>query len=549
MKRFLALMLAFVLVLSCFAGCGKKEEAAAPAESQAPVAEIEQAPVAAPEAPAEWDESQATETLVMHISSQAHTLSKWETSAGDMLTDLCFLVFDPMLKMYEDGSIGGWLAEEYKMADDSMSIYFKLREDVWFTNGSKFNADDVAFTFEQILTDTEHYPDSTTKNWRNYVDHVEVTGEYECTMYFKKLMPEFWGLIVDNSTQIIDKETFEEIGWEAYFASPVGTGPYEFTNIDLANSAFELTIRSDEHGWFGFDAYGSYTNVKNIKVMTSSESQTRIASLKTGEVQIIDAVPTSDVPSLVDAGYNIIKMPPNQQVFLEFNCAPGKAFADQKLREALSLVIDREAIVDVLLDGYAFPAETGCLPGNLGYREDVKYSYDVERAKTLVAESTYGGEELEFIYTTSTVAIANELCQYIQQAAAEVGINLKLIPQDVAVFDSERLAGNCDICLSAIVKTANMWYKTAANVIGDDRFKSGYVNEELKALGLEIQSVLDEKVMDEKLAQMYAIQHEDFQPVLYLYYPTLLVATQGNVSGILNHNRHYPDISAVVIGE
>ena len=251
----------------------------------------------------------------------------------------------------------------------------------------------------------------------------------------------------------------------------------------------------------------------------------------------------------MDAGYNIIKMPPNQSVFLEFNCAPGKAFADQKLREALSLVIDREAIVDVLLDGYAFPAQTGCLPGNLGYREDVKYSYDVERAKTLVAESTYGGEELQFIYTTSTVAIANELCQYIQQAAAEVGINLKLIPQDVAVFDSERLAGNCDICLSAIVKTANMWYKTAANVIGDDRFNSGYVNEELKALGLEIQGILDEKIMDEKLAEMYKIQHEDFQPVLYLYYPTLLVATQGNVSGILNHNRHYPDISAVVIGE
>lgn len=485
----------------------------------------------------------------MHISSQAHTLSKWETSAGDMLTDLCFLVFDPMLKMYEDGSIGGWLAEEYKMADDSMSIHFKLREDVWFTNGSKFNADDVAFTFEQILTDTEHYPDSVTKNWRNFVDRVEVDSEYECTMYFKKLMPEFWGLIVDNSTQIIDKETFEEIGWEAYFASPVGTGPYAFTSIDLANSSFELALRSDEHGWFGYDVSDSYTNVKTIKVMTSSESQTRIASLKTGEVQIIDAVPTADVPSLIDAGYNINKLPPNQQVFLEFNCAPGKAFADQKLREALSLVIDREAIVDVLLDGYAFPATTGCLPGNLGYREEVRYSYDVERAKALVAESTYGGEELEFIYTTSTVAIANELCQYIQQAAAEVGINLKLTPQDVAVFDSERLAGNCDICLSAIVKTANMWYKTAANVIGDDRFNSGYVNEELKALGLEIQGILDEQVMDEKLAQMYAIQHEDFQPVLYLYYPTLLVATQSNVSGILNHNRHYPDISAVVIGE
>ena len=71
--------------------------------------------------------------------------------------------------------------------------------------------------------------------------------------------------------------------------------------------------------------------------------------------------------------------------------------------------------------------------------------------------------------------------------------------------------------------------------------------EELKALGLEIQTILDETVMDQKLAEMYKIQHEDFQPLLYLYYPTLLVATQSNITGILNHNKHYPDIHAVVI--
>lgn len=547
MKKILALLLALTMIFS-LAACGGNNSDNEVVEATDPVVE-DQTPATAPEAPAEWDESQATETLTMHISSQAHTLSKWETSAGDMMTDLNFLVFDPVLMMEEDGTVSPWLAEEYKMADDSMSIYFKFREDVWFTNGSKFTASDFAFTMEQILTDTEHYPDSTTKNWRNFVEKVEVTSEYEATMYFKKLMPEFWGLIVENSMQIIDKETFEEIGWDAYFASPIGTGPYEFSKIDLANSAYELTLRSDEHGYWGYDATGTYTNVKTIVLQTSSESQTRIASLKTGEVQIIDAVPTSDVPALEAEGYNIIKLPPNQMVFLEFNCRPGTAFADQKLREALSLVIDRQLIVDTLLDGYAYAATGPCMPGNLGYREGVAYEYDVERAKQLVEESDYNGEALRFIYTTSTVAIANELCQAIQQMAQEVGINLELVPQDVAVFDSERLEANCDICLSAIVKTGNMWYKTAANVIGDDRFNSGYVNEELKALGLEIQGILDETVMDEKLARMYEIQLEDFQPVLYLYYPTLLVATQSNVTGILNHNKHYPDVHAIVLGE
>lgn len=545
MKRLVALLLVLVMVMSVMAGCDSKQTAEeTPAEQKIET----QAPVTAPEAPAQWDESQATETMVIHISSQAHSLSKWATTAGDMMTDLCYLVFDPVLWMEEDGTISPWLAEEYKMADDGMSIDFRFREDVYFTNGAHLTAEDVAFTFEQIRDDTEHYPDGTTKNWRNYLGDMEVTGEYTMTMHFKQLMPEFWSLIVDNSAQVIDKETFEEIGWDAYFASPIGTGPYEFSKVDLANSAFELTLRSDEHGYWGYDATNTYTNVKTIVIQTSSESQTRIASLKTGEVTIIDAVPTSDVAGL-SSDYNIVTLKPNQMVFLEFNCRPGTAFADEKLREALSLCIDRQAIVDALLDGYAIAANYPCLEGNLGWRDDLTYEYDVARAKQLVEESTYNGEPLRFIYTTSTVAIANELCGAIQQMAQDIGINLELVPQDVAVFDSERLEANCDICLSAIVKSGNMWYKTAANVIGDDRFNSGYVNDELKSLGLEVQTVLDETKMDELLARMYEIQLTDFEPVLYLYYPTLLAATQNNVSGILNHNRHYIDCSRVVIGE
>lgn len=545
MKRLVALLLVLVMVMSVMAGCGSKQTAEeTPAEQKIET----QVPVTAPEAPAQWDESQATETMVIHISSQAHSLSKWAATAGDMMTDLCYLVFDPVLWMEEDGTVSPWLAEEYKMADDGMSIDFKFREDVYFTNGAHLTAEDVAFTFEQIRDDTEHYPDGITKNWRKYLGEMEVTGEYTMTMHFKQLMPEFWSLIVDNSAQVIDKETFEEIGWDAYFSSPIGTGPYEFSKVDLANSAFELTLRSDEHGYWGYDATDTYTNVKTIVIQTSSESQTRIASLKTGEVTIIDAVPTSDVAGL-SSDYNIITLKPNQMVFLEFNCRPGTAFADEKLREALSLCIDRQAIVDALLDGYAIAANYPCLEGNLGWRDDLAYEYDVARAKRLVEESTYNGEPLRFIYTTSTVAIANELCGAIQQMAQDIGINLELVPQDVAVFDSERLEANCDICLSAIVKSGNMWYKTAANVIGDDRFNSGYVNDELKSLGLDVQTVLDETKMDELLARMYEIQLTDFEPVLYLYYPTLLAAAQNNVSGILNHNRHYIDCSRVVIGE
>lgn len=549
MKKWGALLLASVTAAMLLTACGggnaeSTEAASGVAETE--VASIAETRAEAPEAAEDWDESQATEDLVIHISSAAHSLSKWATTAGDMLTDICYLVFDPVLMMEEDGSISPWLAEEYEMAEDGMQITMKLREDVYFTNGSHFTADDLAYTFEQVRDDEEHYPDAITKNWRDFLGDIEVVDDYNIVINFVKPMPEFWSLIVDNSLQVIDKETMEEIGWDAYFAAPIGTGPYEFSEVDLANSVFKLTLRSDEHGYWGYDYTNSHTNVKNITIMTSSESQTRISSLRTGEVDIIDAVPTSDIAGLQNES-NIIQLNPNQSVFLEFNSAPGKAFNDQKLREALSLCIDRQAIVEALLDGYGIAGLHPCLEGNLGYRDEYTYEYDLERAAQLVEESGYNGEPLRFIYTTSTVAIANELCGAIQQMAQQIGINFELVPQDVAVFDAERLEGNCDICLSAIVKSGNMWYKTAANVIGDDRFNSGCDNEELRQLGTDIQTILDEDVMDEKLAQMYEIQFEDFDPVLYLYYPTLIAATQKNVTGILSHNRHYLDCSRVVL--
>ena len=144
MKRLVALLLVLVMVMSVMAGCRSPQTAEeTPAEKKIET----QVPVTAPEAPAQWDESQATETMVIHISSQAHSLSKWATTAGDMMTDLCYLVFDPVLWMEEDGTVSPWLAEEYKMADDGMSIDFKFREDVYFTNGAHLTAEDVSFTF------------------------------------------------------------------------------------------------------------------------------------------------------------------------------------------------------------------------------------------------------------------------------------------------------------------------------------------------------------------------------------------------------------------
>lgn len=549
MKKLLALILAMLLLVSALAGCGnnteKPDNSGAPGNSGAPNSPSESNPPA--QAPEAWTEADATETLVIHTASATHFLVSYTATGGDQASTVNYLRTDPLIMKGEDGSLNPWIAESWELAEDGMSVSFKIRDDVYFTNGTNLTAEDIVYTFEQIRDDSEHFPDSPAKPWRNYLGELTVDDTYAFTMNFKQPYPEFWSQIT-GFIQWRDKALSEEIGFDAYFDNYVGTGPYILTKADYAAATYELELRTDEHGYWGYDYEDTYTNVKKIIVANSPESQTRTASLRAGEVQVIDYVPTTDKALLEGEGLIVTPLNPTQSVFLEFNCRPGTAFADQKLREAFSLAIDREAIVTALLDGFAMASTYPCKPGDLGYRDNIKAEYDTERAKQLVQESGYNGEELRFIYTTSTVSIANELCQAIQQMCQAVGINIKLEPMDVAVFDTERLEANCDVCLSAIVISGNMWYKTAAEIIGQDRFNSGFVNEELLALGVQMQTTTDPDKQDEILARMYEIQLTDFQPLVYLYYPQLMCGTAGNVSGIRVHGGYFLDCSHVVIG-
>jgi peptide/nickel transport system substrate-binding protein len=436
------------------------------------------------------------------------------------------------------------------MAEDGTSFTFKVRDGVYFTNGQQCTADDVIFTFEQIRDDTEHYPDSVAKNWRNYLDELEKIDEMTVKMNFTQAFPEFWKLAASPDIQVIPANAYEDKTWEEFWEAPIGTGAYQVVNFDSANSNLSLTIRTDEHGYWGYDYAGTYTNVKNINIMYSPESTTRLASLRSGEVQLIDTIPTSEKDNLDSEGFTTTMTTPGNVVFLEFACAEDDAFGDAKLREALSLCIDRDLIVEMLLDGYAYPAKYLCLESDLGYQSEADgnyYQYDVERAKELVAESSYNGEPLDFIYTASTVNIGGELCQAIQSMANDVGINLQIRMLETAVYDDARSNHDYDLSLACIANSGNMWYKQAHDVTGDDRFNSGCTNQELLALGQALGQTADQTEMDSILKQMYNIQMTTFEPYINIYFPTVLFAQQSNVTNIQWHNYLIPDLSAVVI--
>jgi peptide/nickel transport system substrate-binding protein len=408
-------------------------------------------------------------------------------------------------------------------------------------------ADDLIFTFENLRDDKTHFPDSVANSWRQYIGELKKIDDYQFTLNLKAPMPEFWYQIEQSNLEVLPKATYLKMGFDEYFKKPVGTGPYVVESWDQANSTIKLTLRTDKNGYWGYRYTNRYTNAKNITIKYSPEAQTRLASLRSKEVQMIDTISAADKAVLDKEGFTTKAMPPVNAVFLQTASAKGDILENQKLREALSLCIDRKLLVDSLLAGYGIPITWPAAKGTLGYQDKVAIKYDKEKAKQLVKESGYDGKEINFIYTTSTVNIGTELTQAIQSMAAEVGIKLKITPLENAVYNDARTNHKFDLCLAAIAISGNAWIKIGKDVIGADRFNTGFQNTTLKDLGKKLGVTVDQAAADKLYQQIWDIETTEFTPNIYLYWPTIVNAWDAKVTGMLFHGNQYPDLSGLVI--
>jgi peptide/nickel transport system substrate-binding protein len=237
------------------------------------------------------------------------------------------------------------------------------------------------------------------------------------------------------------------------------------------------------------------------------------------------------------------------EYYLQVASAKGDVFDNQKLREALSLSIDRDAIVSTLLNGYAIPARWPARKGDLGYVEKpaTPITYNKAKAVQLVKESGYTGKEIDFIYTPGMATNSNELTQAIQSMAAEVGIKLKIRPLENAVYNDARAKHQFELVLAAIGYSGNAWYKTAHDVIGMDRFNTGVQNKKLKDLAMSLENIVDEAKAAAIYRQIYEIETTEFDPNIYLYWPSNIGAWDAKVTGVLWHFNQFPDLNSLVI--
>lgn len=328
-------------------------------------------------------------------------------------------MFNSLVKYDESGQkIIGDLAESYRFITPTL-IEFKLRRGVKWHDGRAFSADDVLFTYELIKSPKTVTPYASDfrviKNVR-VIDAYTVHVTYE-KPYFKAL--EVWMMgIVPRHVLAHEKDIMSS----AFNTRPIGTGPYILKQLEFSKQI--VLVANPNY-------FEHKPKIERIVFHVISDPMTRFLMLKSGQIDV-DALEPMQYERQLDKGFKqnfaTLELPSHSYTYLGFNLRLKK-FQDPRVREALSLAIDRQKLIDILFMKHGHVCTGPFLPGSKGFNDTVKApKQNLARAKELLRAAGYdAAHPLQFeIATSNSNAIRPYAAEILQRQFLDVGVKVTL---------------------------------------------------------------------------------------------------------------------------
>lgn len=356
----------------------------------------------------------------LHLSASSNPARLNPLIATDSASSsIAGFIFNSLVKYDESGQkIIGDLAESYRFITPTL-IEFKLRRGVTWHDGKPFTSKDVVFTYELIKspkTITPYASDFRVVKSVIAVDETTLRVAYE-KPYFKAL--EIWMMGIVPS-HILKNE--KDIMGSGFNTRPVGTGPYILKKLEFSKQiVLEANPNYFEHR----------PKIDKIVFHVISDPMSRFLMLKSGEIDIDSLEPMQVERQLggdFQKKFDVIEMASHSYTYLGFNLRLKK-FKDPRVREALSLAIDRDELIGILFLGHGRVCTGPFLPGSKGFNEKVKApTLDIARAKALLKSAGYSEQHpLEFeIATSNSNAIRPYAAEILQRQLARVGVKVTL---------------------------------------------------------------------------------------------------------------------------
>lgn len=356
----------------------------------------------------------------LHLSTSSNPARLNPLIATDSASsEISNFIFNALVKYDSSGqNVIGDLAESYVRISPTI-IEFKLRRGVKWHDGNPFSADDVVFTYNLITSPKVMSPYATdfrvVKEVRALDSHtVRVTYTKP---YFKSLEIWMMGIVPRH---ILENE--KDIMGSYFNTHPIGTGPYILKKLEFSK---QIELSANPH------YFEHRPKIETIVFHIISDPMTRFLMMKNGEIDVSGLEPMQyerQLDKKFHQTFKHVELPSHSYTYLGFNLRLKK-FQDPRVREALSLAINRQELVDILFLNHGRVCTGPFLPGSKGFNDAIKApAQNLMRARALLKAAGYDEKHpLRFeIATSNSNAIRPYAAEILQRQLLEVGVKVTL---------------------------------------------------------------------------------------------------------------------------
>ncbi len=426
-------------------------------------------------------------------------------------------LYDRLTDTSPDGSTTMMLAESFEPNQTGDVWTLRLKEGVVFHNGQDLTADDVIFSFQRILDPRQELQGAADLGM---IDRKRMKKIDARTVEFTLLAP-YADLPTATSQRAV---SIIPAGTED-FTNPVGTGAFKYESFDVGQRS--VFVRNENY-WQEGKPY-----LDELEIVSTNDPQARVNGLLAGQFDAIEFVELAQAASLSEnSEVKLLETETGHWVPITIPVTQ-KPFDDPRVREALRLIPDRQAIIDQALQGYGFIGNDLFSPFDPMYADDIpQRDQDLERAQALLKEA--GQEGLTFDLHSSTAAggMLESALVYAEQAkGAGVTVNVKKGPAD-SYYN--------DFYLKGLVAQSDWNVRPLGVQIAQSNLSNSPYNEtewrrrDFDRLALEASATLDENRRGELYREVQQILWDEGGYIIWGF-ANFLDAHRANVSGIEPH--------------
>ncbi len=477
-------------------------------------------------------------TLELSISSSPSRLNPIIASDNASST-INQWIFNGLLKYDKDGNITTDLASSYYFENDTKLI-IKIKKGIKWHDGVELTADDVLFTYEKIMDKKIFTP---RKSNFTEVKNIKKLDKYTIEIEYKR--PYFKALVA-WMIEIIPKHILEnedELMTSFFNKKPIGTGPYKLK---------ELKINQDIVLYANDNYFEGRPKIDKIRFKYLPDTNTTFLMLKQNQLDIGGLTPLQidrQIDEKFKQNYKIDERPAFAYTYLGFNLRNEK-FKNPKIREALSLGINRQEMVDILFFGHGKVCTGPDLPGSFAFNEEVKeVKQDIKKAKQLLKEAGYDESNpftFELITNTGNETRVNA-AQIIQHQLSKVGVKVKIRVMEWQAFLNTVIhPRNFETVLLgwslALMPDAKPLWHSSSDRLGGFNFV-GYHNKKLDLLIEKGSATVDIEELSKIYKEIFKTITDD-NPYLFLYIPNSISAINSKIKNVepafigITHNQN-----------